>query len=92
MGHDFTLARVAESGRISIPAKQRKALGLRQGETVVIDIHDGALRIRRVREVLAELQARVEQSIPNAKGGVEMLLEMRREEAAREEEEYGRYQ
>ena len=37
--------RILEGGRIVIPARFRKELGLRPGDTVVVEIEDGELRI-----------------------------------------------
>ncbi len=84
MGHDFALVRMAENGRISIPAKQRKLLGLEQGGLVVVAIENGELRLRPVRDVVADLQARVRRQVRNHEGATERLLAMRREEVDRE--------
>ena len=37
---------MAANGRLSIPAKQRKALGLEKGGMVVSTVENGELRIR----------------------------------------------
>ena len=50
---------MSETGRLSIPAKQRKELGLEEGGMVVARVENGELRIRPVRTVLRELQAKV---------------------------------
>ena len=44
--------RMAANGRLSIPAKQRKALGLENGGMVVSTVENGELRIRTVKAVL----------------------------------------
>ncbi len=84
MGHEFALVRMAENGRISIPAKQRKLLGLEQGGLVVVAVDNGELRVRPVRDVIADLQARVRRQVRNREGASERLLAMRREEVDRE--------
>ncbi len=42
-------ARVAEGGRLVIPAEFRRALALNPGESVGLDIRDGELRVRSRR-------------------------------------------
>ncbi len=81
---------MAENGRLSIPARQRKQLGLEDGGMVITRVENGELRIRPVRAVLAELQDKVSGRL--AAAGVkpgerlsDQLIADRREEAAREE-------
>jgi AbrB family looped-hinge helix DNA binding protein len=93
MGHEKQIVRMSESGRLSIPAKQRKQLGLEEGGMVVTRVENGELRIRPVRAVLAEVQEKVSRLLAAAgiKPGTrlsEELVAERREEAAREEREY----
>ena len=88
MRHDSVLARVAENGRLSIPTRQRKLLGLDNGGVVVIEVRDGELRIRSVQDVVAELQARVKKYFPKSDiSAVDELIAERRAEAEREEKE-----
>lgn len=87
------LVRMSGSGRISIPARQRRQLGLDGGGMVVTRIEDGELRIRPVRAVLAELQRKVGTLMAAAgiKPGTllsDELVAERRAEAAREEQEH----
>jgi AbrB family looped-hinge helix DNA binding protein len=49
--------RVSESGRLSIPAEFRKAVGLEHGGNVVIELVGREIRIRTVDEVVAQAQA-----------------------------------
>lgn len=93
MSYDKQVVRMSESGRISIPAKQRRQLGLEEGGMVVTHVQDGELRIRPVRTVLAELQAKVSGLLASAGMKPEALLSEelvadRRAEAARDEQEY----
>ncbi len=48
---------VSRSGRISLPAAFRAALGLEQGGDVVIELDDGEIRIRTLAETIARAQA-----------------------------------
>ncbi len=88
MDQESALVRVAENGRLSIPARQRKLLGLAEGGLVVSRVENGELRIRPVLEVLASLQARVRRHAAGAESSVDLLLAMRREEVAREDQEF----
>ncbi|MBV8867902.1 MAG: hypothetical protein JOY65_00575 [Acetobacteraceae bacterium] len=85
MSHETALIKVAENGRLSVPARQRKLLGLEGGGLVVARIEGGELRIRPVRDVIAELQARVARYDTESDGGVDWLLQERRREVARDE-------
>jgi AbrB family looped-hinge helix DNA binding protein len=50
-------ARVSESGRISLPAEFRKAVGLERGGDVVVELDGREIRIRTLDEVVAHAQA-----------------------------------
>lgn len=84
------VVRMSENGRLSIPAKQRKQLGLEDGGMVVTRVENGELRIRPVRAVLTELQNKVAGLLAAAgvKPGTllsDELVADRRAEVAREE-------
>ena len=51
------LALVSKSGRLGIPAKFRKAVGLERGGEVVIELDGREIRIRTVDEVVSRAQA-----------------------------------
>ena len=73
--------RVSESGRLSIPAKFRKAVGLDHGGDVVVELAGREIRIRTVDEVIAQSQALTRRLIgtkPAASVG-DFLAERRRE-------------
>jgi len=48
--------RVSKSGRLSVPAEFRKAIGLEQGGDVVVELDDRQLRIITVRDAVARAQ------------------------------------
>ena len=48
---------VSKSGRMSLPATFRKAIGLEHGGDVVVELKDGEIRIRTVDEVVSRAQA-----------------------------------
>jgi bifunctional DNA-binding transcriptional regulator/antitoxin component of YhaV-PrlF toxin-antitoxin module len=76
---------------MSIPAKQRKALGLENGGMVVATVQDGELRIRTVRAVLDEIRDRLAPVLKASGDTVDKFIADRRVEAAREEQEYQDY-
>ena len=78
-------ARVSSSGRLSIPAEFRKAIGLDRGGDVVVELTGREIRIRTVEEVVAQAQAnarRLTAGRPDA--SVDAFLAERRREAERE--------
>jgi AbrB family looped-hinge helix DNA binding protein len=91
MGHDNQPIKVSPSGRLSIPAKQRKALGLEGGGMVVASVQDGELRIRTVRAVVDELCALLAPALNASGDTVDQFIADRRAEAAQEEQEYQDY-
>jgi len=76
--------KLAENGRLVIPAKQRKQLGLENGGTLVARVVDGDLVLRPVAKVLAEIQARLRPYLANSEFTVERFIAEKHEEAARE--------
>jgi AbrB family looped-hinge helix DNA binding protein len=50
-------ARVSASGRLSLPAAFRQAVGLAQGGEVVVELDGREIRIRTVEEVVSRAQA-----------------------------------
>ena len=84
MSHEASFVRIAENGRLSIPAKYRKLLGLDHGGIAVARIEDGELRLRPVRQVIASLQERISKFPPTQEGDVDWLLQQRRLEFAKE--------
>jgi AbrB family looped-hinge helix DNA binding protein len=77
--------RVSESGRLSIPAEFRKAVGLEHGGHVVVELEGREIRIRTVDEVIAQAQALTRRLIggkPDA--SVDAFLAERRRDAEHE--------
>ena len=76
--------KLVSGGRLQVPADIRRALGLKDGDAVVMEIVDGRLQVRPYRDVIAEVQARFR---PYLKPGVSLVDELiadRRREAERE--------
>lgn len=81
------LARIDSAGRLSIPARHRKALGLETGGPVVVTLQGNEVRVRAVADVMAELQAETARLLLGPDASVDAFLAGRRAEAAREEAE-----
>ncbi len=77
--------RVSRSGRISLPAEFRKAVGLDHGGDVVVELNGSEIRIRTIDEVVSQAQVLTRQLLgckPSA--SVDGFLAERRKEASQE--------
>jgi AbrB family looped-hinge helix DNA binding protein len=80
-----TGTKVQGGGRVVIPAEFREQLGLQTGTDVVLDIFNGALRIRSMDQVISDVQAMVRKHVPEEVRLSDELIADRRLEADREE-------
>lgn len=78
------VTKIDKNGRVFIPANYRRELGLKPGDRVVVELHEGEVRIlsqlegiRRAREIVARYVS------PDRSLADELIAE-RRAEAARE--------
>ena len=77
--------RIGAGGRVVIPAAFRNALGLKEGDQVVISCEDGELRLSSFRESIRRMQEFVASRIrPELDSTVDDFIAERRAEAARE--------
>lgn len=82
--------RLSPNGRIVIPAEMRKELGVKPGDSLLLDLEDGVLRIETYPARIRHIQREIAKYI---KPGVllsEELIADRREEARREMQELER--
>lgn len=79
-----TRAKVAQGGRIVIPGAYRKVLGLQVGDPVILQLHDGEIRIFSVREGIKRAQEIMRRYIPEDDDLVAELIAERHAEAERE--------
>jgi bifunctional DNA-binding transcriptional regulator/antitoxin component of YhaV-PrlF toxin-antitoxin module len=78
-------ARVSGSGRLSIPAAFRKAIGLDHGGNVVVELVGREIRIRTLDEVVAQAQSLTRRLLGDRpEATVEAFLTERRRAAERE--------
>ncbi len=77
--------RIDDSGRIVIPANSRLRRNTQSGEQLVaVEESDGSLRLRKVEDVVREVQEYFRARIPAGRSLVDELIAERRAEAARE--------
>ena len=75
--------KIREGGRLVIPAEYRKALGIKPGDEVLLNLEDGDIRIVSTRQAVARAQTLLRRYIPKGRSLSDELIKERREEAAR---------
>ncbi len=73
--------RLAEGGRVVIPAEYRRALGLRVGDEVILRLEGEELTILTPRQAIRHAQLLVRRYIPEGRRLVDELIAERRGEA-----------
>ena len=76
--------KIQEGGRLVIPAKYRKALGLKPGDEVQLTLEDGEIKVVSTRQAVAQSQALIRRYIPKDRNLSGELIRERQEEAARD--------
>ncbi len=76
--------KLGEDGRLVIPAALRKEIGIRAGDTVVVESDGDSLLLRSYDQVLRETQDYFRQFARPGVSVVDELIADRRAEAARE--------
>ena len=80
-GQKLVRGHVSPSGRLSLPAEFRKAVGLEGGGKVVIELDGNDIRIRSTRAVVARAQAMSHRLLAGKPGlSVDDFLAHRRED------------
>jgi AbrB family looped-hinge helix DNA binding protein len=77
-------AKVAEGGRIVIPAEYRKRLGVQVGDDVILQLDDGEMHVYTIHEAIRRAQEIVRRYIPEGRSLSDELIAERRAEAERE--------
>jgi AbrB family looped-hinge helix DNA binding protein len=72
------------AGRILIPAKVRKAMGIKPGDRLVLRLEDEELRISSLDRAIRRAQEIVRKYNPTGRSLVDELIAERRAEAGRE--------
>ena len=75
---------IDEVGRLVIPARFRRALGIRGRGTVVVGLSGDSLRLRTIDSALKRLQRIARRKRPDGDSAVDTFIADRRAEAVRE--------
>jgi AbrB family looped-hinge helix DNA binding protein len=81
-------ARINQNGRIVIPAVIRKGMGLNLGDSVVMSLEEGVLRIESQKARIRRVQRSLKELIPADHVLSDELIAERREEAQHETEDW----
>lgn len=81
---------VSEAGRLSLPAELRRAVGLERGGPVRIEVIDGTIRIRTMKEVRDHIRMLARESGFADKASVADFLGWRATERAAEAKKAGK--
>lgn len=76
--------KVSPGGRIVVPAQARKALGLKVGDSVLLECDDRGITITPRISALREAQSLVKKKLGGGASLAEELIRERRREAGRE--------
>lgn len=76
--------KIVDGGKLVIPAGFRRELGLEVGDTVIMEVIDGELRVRSRDAAIAEIQRLARSFVPESVSVVDELIADRRAEAAKE--------
>ncbi|HMU23193.1 MAG TPA: AbrB/MazE/SpoVT family DNA-binding domain-containing protein [Sphingorhabdus sp.] len=76
--------KLVSGGRLQVPADIRRALGLADGDPVLLRIVDGELHVRPVHNALSRVQARLRAHIPSGASLSDELIADRRQASEHE--------
>ena len=79
--------KVSEKGRVVLPLQFRKAVGIKVGDVVNLELIDSELRISTFSSRLEKARGRLRRLVPQGVSMVDELIAERRAEAKREEDE-----
>lgn len=82
-----TTAKLDRAGRLFLPLKIRRELGLDENSEIVIQVENGGIRVHTREAALAEIQASLRKFKRPGRSVVDEFSKERREEARREYEE-----
>jgi AbrB family looped-hinge helix DNA binding protein len=75
---------IGKSGRIILPARLRKALGIHPGDDILIRLENDSIRLIPLRQAVALAQKKVRLYVPEGVSLVDALIQERQAEVARE--------
>lgn len=75
---------IGPNGRLQLPEELLAATGLKAGDSIIVEVEGGDLRLRSLDKAIAEMQAMVRRFVPEDVSLVDELIAERRREAERE--------
>ena len=75
--------KIVSGGRIQLPADVRRQLSLADGDTVLIEVVDGEVHVRPVRDAIRRMHERMKPYRIEGRSVVDELIAERRAAAAR---------
>jgi AbrB family looped-hinge helix DNA binding protein len=76
--------RIDRGGRLVIPANFRKALGIENGDEIVLHLEEDSIRLISLQEAVHQAQNKVRKYVPSTVSLSDELIAERREEAKHE--------
>lgn len=76
--------KIVDGGKLVIPAAMRRELGISTGDTVLVDVDDGELRVRSVSRAIERARAILRRHVPEGVQLSDELIADRRAEAEHE--------
>jgi AbrB family looped-hinge helix DNA binding protein len=74
------VTRLGEGGRVVIPAAFRKAMGIQEGDPVILVLREGEIALLTPKQAVERAQAIVRKYVPKGKSlSAELIAERRRE-------------
>jgi AbrB family looped-hinge helix DNA binding protein len=73
--------RVSKTGRMSLPAEVRRAIGFDEGGILVLNVEDGVVRLRAVDRALDDARQKFRQIMGDEPVSVDDFLEFRRSDS-----------
>lgn len=75
-----TKVTLSGGGRIVIPAAYRHALGMKEGDELILRVDEGELRLKTQDKAIRDAQSIVRRYVPKDRSLVDELIRERREE------------
>ena len=74
--------KMVEGGKLVIPAAFRREMGVKPGDTLIVELDQGEIRVRSLPSAIGRVQARMRELNPEGRLLSEELIADRRAEAA----------
>lgn len=75
---DETKVKISDGGRVVIPVEYRKALGIEEGDELIVRLDHGELRLLTNKQGVRDAQATVRRYVPENRSLVDELITERR--------------